>query len=547
MLILCIVVVSFVSVSVRNLPVLSGLVHCLLVDLEHQQQALEQIKVLAHFKQLRQIQQQQQLDLIRQQQARIEAMRVEQERVQHMLNKGSKLQQPAAAKASHSAPNLTHRKHPSSDGHSLANKVGQGDSSCLSARAAGDRQLFTARRNDSAQSAAVQTTPKRRPGIPVPTLPSVPSTPSEYRVNGNPDLESEVGSVYADIELEEGFAPLDSDSASETGSMTTAAACGFVVLDNKQRSEESFAMRTGNLNLVAADDNETSSQPDLASLHELNSKAWKARENAITQSALVHNLSSQSNTVTSQNAQHAISQLYQPPPGYIHLLQLPSMLEGLPDSMLQQLLRLQQNGQSVIIDAQGHLAVHDVNMDCVLPAGGMLGALSFDAQPDSTSHDTRLSPIGTQCDPRQDSSLTLIDEQTPVNDSTRRRTQHKTNERENLVRNGFDEDADSVKLSLGPTRGYVTADPVVPESERHADFQPHQSNDVIGVKSNVTPTAQFTEQLLVNGNRDDTPDDNHQGIVTYDDDSDTNYDDVDDADKESEVNTAQVYAYSARD
>jgi uncharacterized protein HemX len=57
------------------------------VDMTEQQKAKEQTKLLAKFKQMRQLQLQQQDKLIQQQQQQLDALRQEQQRVQHMLAK----------------------------------------------------------------------------------------------------------------------------------------------------------------------------------------------------------------------------------------------------------------------------------------------------------------------------------------------------------------------------------------------------------------------------------------------------------------------------
>ena len=245
---------------------------------------------------------------------------------------------------------------------------------------------------------------KKGAGRPLPNLPSAPSTPSEYRMNGNPDLDSETASVYADnkfAQLADGFAPLESDTASSDlddqnrGVMQSRLNGDGAAHGGNGDDGDGFVMRgTGRLDFV---DNETASQPDLESIHELTSSAWKNKSSGAIASQDIPTSSFQSNNPPVHSnvnhpmnmpavptpAQNAMPSMLntQPPPGYINLLHLPNMLQGLPPDILKQLLQLQQQGQSVVIDANGHLGVHDVSQGQVVPAAGMLSGLGLGGPP----------------------------------------------------------------------------------------------------------------------------------------------------------------------
>ena len=86
-----------------------------------------------------------------------------------------------------------------------------------------------------------------------------------------------------------------------------------------------------------------------------------------------------------------------PPLGYVNLLQLPNMLQTLPQNILEQLLLMHSQGQSVVIDPQGQLCVHDVSQGRLLPAAGLMGNLaSSQPNPAAAIHQKHLQSQGVE-------------------------------------------------------------------------------------------------------------------------------------------------------
>ena len=206
-----------------------------------------------------------------------------------------------------------------------------------------------------------------QPSRPKPNLPSIASTPTEYRENGNPNLDSDTASTCTanthDVALDEGVLPLP-----ETATDMAEFLQRKKVLLQKQQGNRPAAQKSNPgicsqpsqfLKQIAPngefprkvlnfDPSETESQADFAGLRDVESHSQ------FSQTQRPQNFSQKSK----QDGFNGIgTEGMAVGAGYTSLLNVPGIMQSLPETILHQLLSLQQQGHNVVVDANGQLAV----------------------------------------------------------------------------------------------------------------------------------------------------------------------------------------------
>lgn len=210
----------------------------------------------------------------------------------------------------------------------------------------------------------------------MPNIPSAPSTPSEYRRFGNPELDSDTASTFTNREEQDetdsasedvitAFQPLpETDSEISDNNANNKAAISSN--NNKQQQNNNVKvsrklpqipsqlpqlMKVNQAGISEAgpdcmkqalnfDDiaTETDSQPDLSRLHEVNNLEGHGQGENVDVRFLSTSVSSfqgqQRGLNPSQQQQQQQQMQSQIPAGFVNILSLPAMLQNLPEGML---------------------------------------------------------------------------------------------------------------------------------------------------------------------------------------------------------------------